>query len=452
MLPNEVTPYDGFELPLHPDVNWLLSQIEEVEIGQIDRKHRASLRDIYLPEEFSPSRYPGLHEEVLEPMEGLELELDFGIELGREAPAPRPIEQELVSELEAMPPERGSAEGEPSLELGLGETSIGGEEFEFHPADISRARVTESPLSEIDETLAREVEAEYTALHRPALQEPEEERAPMRRPEQRAKKRKIWIPDEEITLSSDQIREQQANRDSITKPTAFLPRDPLLAALMNMQKGGGFVSSIMMEGRSTAWAPELQGMLSLDSIQASRELKRRRSVGLPEVELDYRASKSPRLELGEEPDFSLRAEALGEETMVGEETMLEIPAFEDLTAPFASPTERPPISIATEHAVHILRNQFGPEPAASPGRRTTRSVVFQDLLPEHQATKAEASKMFFECLVLATKDVIGIEQRPGLGNHIRMWAKEGLWEAWAERDAGGETSYGIEPEPAALAP
>jgi cohesin complex subunit SCC1 len=422
-----VTPYDGFRLPPTPDVNWLLSQIEEVEIGPIDRKRRVSLRDTYLPEEFSPSHYLGLHGEVLEPMEGFDLELDFGIELGREAPAPCPIEEEMVSELEAIPPRKEGAEGEPSLELGFGEMPIGGEEFEFHPADISRARITESPLSEIDEALARELEAEYTALGPAELHEPEEERVLMRRPEQRVKRQKILIPDEEITLSNHQIREQQANRDNITKPTAFLPRDHFLAALVDMQKSGGFVSSIMLEGRSSAWAPELRGMLSLDAVQAPRELKRKRPIRALEVEPEYGVSKSPRLELGEEPGIGLGAGALGEETMAGEETMFEIPAFEETTAPVAPPAEHPPIPVAAEHAVHILRDQFGPEAATSPGRRATASVVFQDLLPEYRTTKAEATKMFFECLVLATKDVIKVEQGPGLGDDIRIWAKEGLW-------------------------
>ncbi|PNP57203.1 hypothetical protein FNYG_15273 [Fusarium nygamai] len=382
-LPDAVTPYDGFGLPSTPDVNWLLSQIEEVEIGPIDRKRRVSLRDTYLPEEVSPSHYLGLHGEVLEPMEGIDLELDFGIELGREAPAPRPIEEEMVSELEAIPPRKEGAEGEPSLELGFGEMPIGGEEFEFHPADISRARITESPLSEIDEALARELEAEYTALRPAERHEPEEERVLMRRPEQRVKRRKILILDEEITLSNHQIREQQANRDNITKPTAFLPRDHFLAAL--------------------------------------------RPIRAPEVEPEYGVSKSPRLELGEEPGIGLGAGALGEETMTGEETMFEIPAFEEITAPLAPPAEHPPISIAAEHAVHILRDQFGPEAATSPGRRATAPVVFQDLLPEYRTTKAEATKMFFECLVLATKDAIKVEQGPGLGDDIRIWAKEGLW-------------------------
>jgi cohesin complex subunit SCC1 len=168
-------------------------------------------------------------------------------------------------------------------------------------------------------------------------------------------------------------------------------------------------------------------MLSLDAVQASRELKRKRPIRAPEVEPEYGVSKSPRLELGEEPGIGLGAGALGEETMAGEETMFEIPAFEEITAPLAPPAEHPPISIAAEHAVHILRDQFGPEAATSPGRRATASVVFQDLLPEYRTTKAEATKMFFECLVLATKDAIKVEQGPGLGDDIRIWAKEGLW-------------------------
>ncbi|KAF9776290.1 hypothetical protein IL306_005552 [Fusarium sp. DS 682] len=412
-LPDTVIAYDSFDPPPTLDVNWLLSQIEEIQTSPIDRKRRVSLRDTYLPEEFIPSPDLGLYEEVSEPMEGLDLQLDFGIELGREAPAPRPIEEEMVSELEAMPPEKEGAEREPSLELGLAGIPIGGEELEFHPADISRARITESPLSEIDEALAQEVETEYDALRQAELHEPEGH-VVTRRPAQRAKKQKVLVPDEEITLSSPQIREQQANRDNITKPTAFLPRDPFLATLLNMQKSGGFISSITMEGRNSAWAPELRGMLSLDAIQASRELKRKRPIEVPEVGPEYGVSESPHLELGDE-------------TMAGQETTFEIPAFEEITTPLASPTERPPISIATEHAIHILRDQFGPEAASSPSRRATASVVFQDLLPEHRTTKAEAAKMFFECLVLATKNAIKIEQGPGLGDDIRVWAKEGLW-------------------------
>jgi len=47
--------------------------------------------------------------------------------------------------------------------------------------------------------------------------------------------------------------------------------------------------------------------------------------------------------------------------------------------------------------------------------------------------------MFFEILVLATKDAIKTEQREGeLGADIRVRGKRGLWGDWAEKEAGGE--------------
>jgi cohesin complex subunit SCC1 len=150
-------------------------------------------------------------------------------------------------------------------------------------------------------------------------------------------------------------------------------------------------------------------MLSLDAFQGLRELKRKREIGAAEAEAEYGVSKSPHLELGEEPEFGLEAGALGEETMPDEETMLEIPAFEERPAPVVPRAERLPVTVATKHAVHILRDQFGPEAATTPGKRLSTSVVFQDLLPEYQTTRTEATKMFFECLVLATKDAIKVE-------------------------------------------
>ena len=62
--------------------------------------------------------------------------------------------------------------------------------------------------------------------------------------------------------------------------------------------------------------------------------------------------------------------------------------------------------------------------------------------------------MFFECLVLATKDAIKVEQGSDLGAPIRVRSKSGLWGDWAEREAGGEIAHqDDEPErPAVIAP
>ncbi|KAJ3455733.1 hypothetical protein MRS44_017215 [Fusarium solani] len=399
-LPNEVIPYNGFELAPPPGANWLLSLIGDVGVAPISRKPRVSLRDISLPEDLSPSRYPGMYEEAAVPMEGLDLELDFGVEIGREAPAPRPFEEEMVSELEPRPPEKEGVAIEPSFEEGL-ELLIG-------------------------------IEAEIPSLRLPELREPEEERAISRRPEQRVRRRRILVPDEEITLSSRQIQEQQTSHESIIRPTRFIPRDPFLAALVDMQTSGGFVSSIMMEGRSSGWAPELRGILSFDAIQEARQLARKRPARVAEVEPEPRVPKSPRLEIVEEPTFELGAEGLVEPSMAAEETMIEIPALEPSPLPPSIPTERPPIVETTEDVAYILQNQFGPEAAISSDVRARSSVIFQGLVPEQQTTKVEATKMFFESLVLATRDAIKLEQGPGLGDTIQIWAKEGLWGDFAE--------------------
>ncbi len=114
------------------------------------------------------------------------------------------------------------------------------------------------------------------------------------------------------------------------------------------------------------------------------------------------------------------------------------PNFDDTIAPLVHPADSGPVSLGTKHAVHLLRDRFGPEAANSPDKRKKASVLFQDLLPEPTTSKADATKMFFEVLVLATKDAVKVEQQEALlGGPIRIRGKRGLWGDWAEREAGG---------------
>lgn len=508
LLPDKITPYDNLDLPPPPDASWLLSQVEDMTSTQVGRKGRVSNnRDINLQEDFDNSQFlqggTSLDEDALAPMDDLELELDFGldidggpshsIEMGRDAPVARSIEDDVFSELDIMPRQKDMAERDVSHALDLddgvriadaeGDIHMGDDDdFQFNAGDQSvipemapapefefgRARISESPLSDIDEQLAKEVEEEYSRHNHTDLYEPQEdmELTLVRRPAPRPKKQKIMMPDEEIALSSSHIKQQQADRHNIIKTASFLPRDPFLMALMEMQKSGGFVSSIMMEGRSSAWAPELRGMLSLDAMRSTNELKRKRDSGIADVDSDQGGAKSPRLELGDDTDFAFDGNSLHNQSMAADGTILEIPAdataalddddlerdgspmptFDDTTAPLVHPEDSGPVSIGTKHAVHILRDLFGAEAAESAEKRKKTSVVFQSLLPEKRTTKAEATKMFFECLVLATKDAIKVEQGSALGDPIRVRGKRGLWGDWAEREAGGEISNQDNPE------
>lgn len=498
LLPDKITPYDNLELPPPPDASWLMSQVDDVTSTPIGRKGRVNNnRDINLQEDFDNSQFlqdsNGLDEDALAPMDDLDLELDFGIdmdggpshsiEFGRDAPAAGDFEDDIFSESDlATHLKDGKAGG--SIDFGHdgvriadgeGDIAMGGgdDDFAFNVGDqstmpdmaaatgLQRARISESPLSDVDEMIAREMEAEYLMHNHTDLYEPTEdtEHTLVRRPAQRAKKQKILMPDEEIALSSNHIKQQQADRQNITKAAAFLPRDPFLLALMEMQKNGGFVSSIIMEGRSSTWAPELRGMLSLDSIRGLSELKRKRDSGIADVESDQGAIKSPRLELGDDTDFGFEGSGLGSNSLAADGTVLEIPAddgafggddddyeereaspmpaFDESTVPLVHPADSGLISVGTKHAVHILRDIFGSEAASDAEKRKKTAVVFQTLLPEKRTTKAEATKMFFECLVLATKDAIKVEQGPELGAPIRIRGKRGLWGDWAEREAGG---------------
>ncbi|KAJ0167827.1 Cohesin subunit rad21 [Colletotrichum tanaceti] len=526
LLPDKITPLDNLDLPPPPDAAWLLSQMDDVAATPVGRKGRVSHRDINLQEDFNNSQFltqgDTLDDELeLAPMEDLDLELDFGmdiddrptrmdttIEMGRDAPLARSVEDDIFSELDILPRGKDQPEREPSLGLALdfgddnvriadeeGDIQMGDDnEFQFPTGDQSlapgfpgaldmpRGRISESPLSEIDPEFAREVEEEYSRIQHTDLYEPDEdqERTVVRHP-QRSKKRKILLPDEQTMLSSNHIKDQQANHGNILKAQSFLPRDPFVLALMEMQKSGGFVSNIMLEGRGAGWAPELRGMLSLEAVSRSSELKRKRDSGIADVESDHGAtSKSPRLITEEEDVFAVEGAGFGNQSVSGDGTVLEIPAdeegiafggddddtarpisgqgspmpdFDETTAPAVHPQDSGPVSIGTKHAVHILRDIFGPEAEHDAGKRKNTAVVFQDLLPEQRTTKADATKMFFECLVLATKDAIKVEQGEALGAPIRVRAKRGLWGAWAEREAGGEIAEEEEanqPEPAAV--
>jgi cohesin complex subunit SCC1 len=506
MLPDVLTEGDNLEMPPMPDASFLLSQMED---DSHLRKRRAGSRDINLQEDFNGSQFlqnsienRNDEELALEPMDDLDLGLDFGldlddfnpkndrsVEIGRDAPAARAAEDDLLSEFDILPAKDNfDHERDTSLNLDFGGDdgariadddgdvdmfNFGDDVTVLPVAPIIRpGRISESPLSDIDEHVAAEVEAEHQRNLNSALYEPEDEteQSVFRNPAQRARRQRLLQPDSITTLSNTQIKEQQQNHDKILRPQSFLPRDPELLALIEMQKNGGFVSNIMGEGRSMGWAPELRGMLSLEAVRKTGELKRKRDSGIADMDSgdEQGPSKSPRLDLGEEEDLGAGLGGAGLDNlnntigpdgtiieMAGDDGFMNMdddhnasagldalspgPNFDETTAPLVHPADSGPVSLGTKHAVHLLRDRFGAEAANSPDKRKKASVLFQDLLPEATTSRADATKMFFEVLVLATKDAVKVEQQEALlGGPIRVRGKRGLWGDWAEREAGGE--------------
>ncbi|TVY76026.1 Cohesin subunit rad21 [Lachnellula suecica] len=507
MLPDVLTEGDNLEMPPMPDASFLLSQIGDD--SQVGRKRRAGSRDINLQDDFNGSQFLQNSIEnpeddlVMEPLDDMDLGLDFGldiddfnlkanqsIEIGRDAPAARAPEDDIISEFgdATILAKDNGAEGDTSVNFGFADDDGvqidedgNVEMFDavdqpdltgLPPAPLIRPdRISESPLSDIDDNVIQQLEAEGANQ---SMFEPQDvtEESIFRNPAQRARKQKLLHPDPETTLSNRQIKEQQQNHDRILRPQSFLPRDPDLLALMELQKNGGFVSSIMGDGRSLGWAPELRGMLSLDAIRKSGELKRKRDSGIADMDSgDENPSKSPRLNLGEEEDMGagLNDAGLGRQSLsvAPDGTIIEMPAdddgfmapiddeehnpsagldpespgrdFNETTAPLVHPADSGPVSLGTKHAVHLLRDRFGPEAANSPDKRKKATLNFQDLVPERTTSRAEATKMFFEVLVLATKDAVKVEQTESiLGGTIKVRGKRGLWGDWAETGAGGE--------------
>ena len=335
------------------------------------------------------------------------------------------------------------------------------------PADPRLQRASQSPLSSVRSSVVRDFDA--TNINE------EREKASMQHAAHRAKKRKIIQTDPETMLSSTQIKQQQADRSAILKPASYLSRDPMLLNLLNMQKNGEFVSSIMGEVRAKGWAPELRGILSIEVVRKSGELKRKRDSGVADVGEDDATAETgdmPQLEIPEDDMCGAAAEGLGGgidtaareisaainlptndglllahddggARMTGHEDDDDDEAvvdhFDDTTAPLLHPVEQGAVSLGTKHAVHLLRDCFGSSVGGSLSQQKNAKIMFQQLLPEATTSKADATKMFFEVLVLATKDAVKVDQAEDtLSGPLRIRAKRGLWGSWAETEAGGE--------------
>jgi cohesin complex subunit SCC1 len=329
----------------------------------------------------------------------------------------------------------------------------------FARADMAaerRQRDSGSPLSDIRPSVERDLEKTFN------LDVDDMEDSTMVQAQQRAKRRKIMQQDNETQLHNSQIKRQQEDRSAITKAPTFLPRDPLLLQLMEMQRNGSFVSSIMGNGRMEGWAPELRGILSLEVVRKAGDKKRKRDSGIADVETDEdNRQETPQLDIPQDDDVTGGAdgfapfmsdglgpqfhdEALPEDDDLGFAASPG-PAFDITEAPLLHPSQAGVVSLGTKKAVQLLKEHFAPhhprnatEPP-TPSKRVKSEALFTDLCPEERTSRSDATKMFFELLVLGTKDAVKVEQdSKELGLPIRCRAKRGLWGDWAELGAGGE--------------
>ncbi|KAI9799120.1 MAG: hypothetical protein M1825_004887 [Sarcosagium campestre] len=531
-MPDVLTELDL--LPPMPDASLLLTQPSssaaqlDLGRGRVGRHDDISLMDdtdqLLSSIDLGLSR-PNEKLQLEDELEGLDIDPydgptgnDTSLHIGRDAPAARPFADEFSDDLnfgadkdldldiDDVPAESNDGKnafadnvyaGDDDMDFGGGmdfTLDIDGNGPDTAPTPGRLARDSQSPLSSLRSSVERDLNAEAIRKADATFAEPHEEDDETLQHPHRARHRKILQPDADTILHTDQLRQQQRDRSKILKPASFLPRDPVMLALEAMQRNGGFVSSILGDGRGKGWAPELRGILSLELVRKSGELKRKRDSGIADVDVENdddddnsaTARKQPRLELGSDDDQYQNGDLFlgGDSTEVADASVIDLAAnanprqpvtdddpaamgirfddddgdnnvddyqgispinehFDDTTIPAVHPADSGPVSLGTKHAVHLLRERFGPVAGAADGESTQQqkksSVLFQELLPERNTTKIDATKMFFEVLVLATKDAVKVEQAEGqLGAPIRVRAKRGLWGSWAEQGAGGE--------------
>ncbi|KAI9892976.1 MAG: sister chromatid cohesion protein 1 [Vezdaea aestivalis] len=394
------------------------------------------------------------------PLDDLDLDIGDGPEDGARA-------QSVISlDFGLGAPTPGFDLGEDNFDFGIGADSGLGEGFAAPTPGVSMARNSASPLSSLRSSVDRQLDANFRPNETTQLAEESTIQLPAR-----AKRRKILQADADTVIHMPQIKAQQEDRSKILKPASYLPRDPFTLQLLAAQRSGAFVSHVLGDARANAWAPELRGMLSLDAARrAGGDLKRKRDSGVADLE-DELAGKgtTPVLEI---PDDSNLDEGFvpapmyddGYDDAGGDATIHSLhndarplrsssvhsysggnsplPDFDETMAPLVHPRDSGPVARGTQRAVHLLRDCFGGQDSLSsqqPSKGKRASVLFQDLCPERHTSKADATKLFFEVLVLATKDAVKVEQTAdALGSGIKVRAKRGLWGGWAERDGGEE--------------
>ncbi|OKL55712.1 hypothetical protein UA08_09074 [Talaromyces atroroseus] len=387
---------------------------------------------------------------------------DFSIEVGRDAPPTRPVEEDLFSE------EGKLNDVDLNLDLGeddapLGDMDIGEDSNDNidrflmpdDPMDLGEGDLDVPPVEPETQAGSPQASATDRFATPPTDAAPEEQETfaedrDAAQETQRSKRRKIIGHDVDTQLSTSSLKQHQDDHEDILRPVSFLPRDPVLLTLMQMQKNGDFVSSVLGQDRGRGWAPELRDMLSFDTVRKAGELKRKRDSGVSDMDID--AANLPALDLEEDESALNVDEGIGLDSTL-QQQQIEFGSDDgnragsddeglppdDFDDTLIHPTESGPVSLGTKHAVHLLRERFGGAQAAEPATPQKKSVLFQNLCPEKTTSKADATKMFFETLVLATKDAINVEQGHNhIGGPLRIKAKRGLWGSWAETEAGGE--------------
>ena len=325
------------------------------------------------------------------------------------------------------------------------------------------AQSSASTLSSPRSSIERDLEQLDNPTHKLGIPQ-SNEKPKVVRDTHKPKKRKVLLADFDTMIQQSQLKAQQNDRSKILRPQTFLSRDPMLLALMAMQRNGSFVSNVLGDGRSQGWAPELRGVFSVEMIKNSGELKRKRDDGdsglFDRVLRENSRAGSALVELGDgngsftadrsclngNSESNERLSIDGDQPIAGNdfnnlddvgpftsenEQHAGIESTEDLNLHSMQSTGS--VALGTKHAIHLLREHLTLSPKRPANRHRQPRILFHEILPEQRTNRTDATKIFFEVLVLATKDAIKVDQAAeSLGGPIFLEEKKGLWGDWAE--------------------
>lgn len=251
------------------------------------------------------------------------------------------------------------------------------------------------------------------------------------RPARQAPRKRRIVEDTATEISSKVVSANLRDTSAIRKKQRFLSADPVLLNLQQKSLTGGFAGDVFAPMNLN---PTIRSLLAPEFLRRMAELRAKRKRTDSEEDSDGNAAKEARIgdqDLGDVqleplseldlPDMSLppipeddsqlpiletEDMQLRSEGVTGPEyATLEPPQSSSIETPETTETQTQPTSIDTREAVLQIRDTLDD---ASDG-----TTVFSTLASG--ASKAKASELFFQVLLLATKDAIRVDQSSAYG-------------------------------------
>ena len=258
------------------------------------------------------------------------------------------------------------------------------------------------------------------------------------------RKRKLLTADSEIEISKKDYSSHLKDTSSILKKQRFLPRYASIMTLLEARMTGHLGDSIFFP---STIHPDLRAMLNPESLRRldkrkaedstlARQSPKKARVVEPEVLQEEGFGDGGFGDGGFGDTFGGGDGFAGDDYGFGGEPIQDLPEPErrvspslvDEDAAHMQEEEEAPTSVtgsmshSTLAAAHLLQKELAPHASSTLHELTEKSI------PSGKVRREDAVKMFFEVLVLASRDVIRVEQKGGFAE-INVLGKDTLFSS-----------------------